>query len=117
MWRDQISKRLDVGKQSYAGLRKSLSDRLQGRQRNQGIAKMPQAVHQYPARISSVQIVTQMIYWALARPSGRAPRWLIEPSLTVGLVPRIATRPLPTQLRFHRNREEKRSGLQKRALR
>jgi hypothetical protein len=33
-----------------------------------------------------------LIYEALARPFGRAPTCMFEPSLTVGLVPRIASR-------------------------
>src|SRR5882762_9192566 len=37
-----------------------------------------------------------LVYGALARPSGRAPRCMIEPSLTVGLVPRIANRLVAT---------------------
>jgi hypothetical protein len=38
-----------------------------------------------------------LIYGALARPSGRAPTCMLEPSLTVGLVPRIASRVVATR--------------------
>lgn len=50
-----------------------------------------------PARVSRVvRRTVLLIYGALVRLSGRAPRCVIEPFLTVGLVPRIATRLVAT---------------------